>query len=542
MTIEIIDLELCNGCGVCMDTCPLDVIRLDTLVPDRNEHPPCRLACPADVDMRSYIYLLREGMIKEAFDVLRESLPLPAVTGYVCPHPCESECARKEVDEAVNVNALERFLADFWLHEKAQPARRIYASKVAVIGSGPAGLAAAYELAKMGYPTTVFEALPVLGGMLRVGIPEYRLPKDVLDAQIDYIRDTGVEFKTNTAIGRDMTLADLKNEGYDAVFFAIGSQLSTKLDIEGTNLDGVLWGLDFLRDVNLKRDVKVKDRVLVIGGGNVAMDVALTTLRLGAKEVQLACLESREEMPAYEAEIQQALDEGIDINVSWGPRRILGDGKNVSGVELVRCTSVFDKAGRFNPSYDENISKNVETEMVILAIGQTPDLSLVPEGVKATEGGNIQVDPITLETATPGVFAGGDVTSAQGSVVDAIGAGKRAAVSIDRYLKGEDLREGRKQRQRRVSYPPKEGIDEQPRQKAALVPVDQRRGNFKKVDVGFSDDEMMLESRRCMFCGSRAVIKYQVDCSACDGCELDCPQDAIYVGIERYEPLMVGWR
>lgn len=542
MTIEIVDLELCNGCGVCMDTCPLDVIRLDTMVADRDEHPPCRLACPAGVDMRSYMYLLKEGMIKEAFDVLRESLPLPAVTGYVCPHPCESECARKEVDESVNINALERFLADYWLQEKAQPARKIYAAKVAIVGSGPAGLAAAYELTRMGYPTTVFEALPVLGGMLRTGIPDYRLPKDVLDAQINYIKDTGVEFKIDTAIGKDVTLADLKNQGYDAVFFAIGAQLSTKLDIEGTNLDGVLWGLDFLRDVNLKRDVKVKDRVLVIGGGNVAIDVALTALRLGAKEVQLACLETREEMPAYKAEIQQALDEGIGIDVSWGPKRILGDGNNVSGVELVKCTSVFNKEGRFNPRYDETVNKTVETDMVILAIGQTSDLSFVPDGINVTDSGTIHVDPITLETSLPGVFAGGDVTSAAGSVVDAIGAGKRAAISIDRYLKGEDFRVGRDKRQRRVSYPPKEGIEEQPRQEAALLPVDQRHGNFKKVDTGFSEDEMMLEARRCMFCGSRAVIKYQVDCSACDGCELDCPQDAIYVGIERGEPLMVGWR
>jgi len=542
MTIELIDLELCNGCGICMDTCTMDVIRLDTLVAERVEYPPCRLACPAGVDMRSYMYLLKEGMIKEAFDVLREALPLPAVTGRVCPHPCESECARKDVDEAVNINALERFLADYWFQEKAQPARKIYSAKVAIVGSGPAGLAAAYELAKMGYPTTVFEALPVLGGMLRVGIPEYRLPKDVLDAQIDYIKDTGVEFKTNTAIGRDMTLADLRNEGYDAVFFAIGAQLSTKLDIEGINLDGVLWGLDFLRDVNLKREIKVKDKVLVIGGGNVAIDVALTALRLGAKEVELACLESREEMPAYQAEIQQALEEGVSIYVSWGPRRILGDGKKVSGVELVRCTSVFDKTGRFNPSYDDKISKNVETEMVILAIGQTSDLSLLPEGVEATEGGNIQVDPTTLETAMPGVFAGGDVTSTQGSVIEAIGAGKEAAISIDRYLKGEDIKAGRGKRQRRVSYPPKEGIEEEPRQVKPLLPVDERHGNFKEVEIGFSEDAMMLESRRCMTCGSKAVVKYAIDCTACDGCELDCPQDAIYVSIERHEPLMVGWR
>ncbi|MFC2070659.1 FAD-dependent oxidoreductase [Chloroflexota bacterium] len=542
MTVERIDPELCNGCGVCVNSCTMDVLRLDTLVADKEELPPCRLACPAGVDMRRYIHLLREGMVEEAIAVLREALPLPAVTGRVCPHPCESDCARKEVDEAVNINSLERFVADYLLREKAKPVRKIYTAKAAIVGSGPAGLAAAYELAKMGYPVTVFEALPALGGMLRVGIPEYRLPKNVLDAQINYIKDTGVEFKTDTAIGKDITLDGLRKEGYDAVFFAIGAQLSSKLDIEGTGLDGVLWGLDFLRDTNLKQKTKMKGRVLVIGGGNVAIDVALTALRMGADDVQLACLESNEEMPAYEEEIRQAIDEGVGINVSWGPKRILGDGKKVTGVELVKCTSVFDKQGRFNPKYDEKVSKTIEADTVILAIGQASDLSLVPKGVKTTKEGTIQVDPITLETAVPGVFAGGDVAAAQGAVVEAIAAGKKAAISINRYLKGEDLKAGRGERQRRVMKPPQKDIESEERQITPLLTVNKRRGNFKEVKEVFDDDTMILEARRCTTCGSRAVITYPLECMACDGCELDCPQDAIYVSIERHSPLMVGWR
>lgn len=540
MSIERIDTALCTGCRLCIDSCPMDVFRLDTLVVDRGEFSSCHLACPAGVNMRRYIYFLKEGMFKEAISVLREALPLPAVTGRICPHPCESECARKEVDEAVNISSLERFVADYWLKEKAQPVRKIYAAKVAIVGSGPAGLAAAYDLTRMGYPVTVFEAMPVLGGMLRLGIPEYRLPKDVLDAQIDYIRDMGVEFKTGVTIGKDMTLEKL-SKGYGATFVAIGNQLSSRLEIEGAELDGVLWGLDFLRDLNLKRKVKVKDRVVVIGGGNVAIAVALTALRLGATDVQLACLESGEKMPAYEEEIKQAVDEGVGINVSWGPKRILGDSGKVTGIELVRCVRVFDEKGRFNPSLDEKETKTMKTDTIILAIGQTPDLSFVPRGMKVTEGGTIQVDPVTLETSLPGVFAGGDVVAGAGSVVEAIAAGKRASVSIDRYLKGEDLKAGRDVKPKRVIKPPKEGIAEMARQVTPLLPIDQRAGNFKEVKIGFNQNAVILEAQRCMTCGSRAVIKYPEDCQLCLFCERDCPVNAIYVSPERKVLPLLAW-
>ena len=542
MTVQRIDLELCNGCGVCVNSCSVDVLRLDTVVASKEEFPPCRLACPVGVDMRRYIHLLQDGMTEEALGVIRETLPLPAIAGRICPHPCESECARNEIDEAVNINSLERFAADAALQEKAQPTRKIYTAKVAIIGSGPAGLAAAYELTKMGYPVTVFEAMPMLGGMLRIGVPDYRLPKNVLDAQINYIRDTGAEFKTNTTLGQNLTLEDLKKQGYQAIFLALGAQLSRKLDISGTELSGVYWGLDFLKEVNLKRKVNIKDKVLVIGGGNVAMDVALTTLRLGAKEVQVACLESQEQMPAYKEEIQQALDEGITLHPSWGPKRILGNGKKVNRVELVKCLSVFDKSGKFNPSYDDKVSQTIQTDMVVLAIGQVSDLSLVPQGIKTTETGFIQVDPLTLETTLPGIFAGGDIASASGTAVEAIAAGKKAAISIDCYLKGENLKANRGQRPRRVSNLPKESLEELPRQTTPLLAVDQRRLNFKEVKTGFNEDAMILESRRCTTCGSRAIIRYPEECMACDSCERNCPKNAIYVSPERNMPLMVGWR
>lgn len=527
MSIEQIDLDRCTGCGICIEVCPLDTLRLDTL---QEEFPPCWEACPAGVDIRGYLYLLNQSRLDEAIRLLREALPFPAVTGRVCFHPCESECARKEVDDAVNINCLERFVGDYWLQQKPEAPPRLHVAKVAIVGSGPAGLAAAYFLTKMGYRVTVFESMSELGGMLRVGILEYRLPKDVLDAQINYIKDMGVEFTTNTTIGKDLTIDDLKARGYKASFFAIGAQLSKKLKLDGAELDGVVWGLDFLRNINLKHEAKVKDRVLVIGGGDVAMDVALAALRLGAREVELACLESRDEMPAHKESAQQAIDEGVNINLSWGPKRILGKNGRVTGIELVRCTAVFDKKGRFNPSFDERATKSIETDMVILAIGQTSDLSLLPKGIKTTNEETIVVDPVTLETGVPGVFAGGDLVLGPSSVVEAIAAGKRAATSIDRYLRGEDLKAGREKKEvNRVKKPPKEGIEEKAREATPLLLVDQRHRNFREVKPGFSEEMAMNEVQRCMTCGSKAYIAYPEDCMTCFSCEITCPYEAVDV-------------
>jgi NADPH-dependent glutamate synthase beta subunit-like oxidoreductase len=526
--IKNIDNTKCTGCGICVEICPLDNLGLSAF---QQEGSPCQIACPAGVDIRGYSYLLKRGRLDEAMKLVREALPFPSITGHVCFHPCESECVRKEVDEAININSLERFIADYWLKEKGKHFPRLHVARVAIVGSGPAGLAAAYFLTRMGYRTTVFESMPEPGGMLRVGILDYRLPKNILDAQIDYIRDMGVEFKTETTIGKNMTMSDLRNTGYKAVFFATGTQLSKKLEIDGSEIDGVQWGLDFLRDINLKRGVGVKDRVLVIGGGDVAMDVALAALRLGAKEVKVACLESRKEMPAHKESIRQVKDEGIGINVCWGPKRILGKNGNVSGVELIRCTSVFDKEGRFYPSFNEKTTKSVETDMVICAIGQTPDPSVVPKEFRTTGAGTIWADPVTLETGITGVFAGGDVVSGPSSVVEAIASGKRAAISIDRYLRGEDLRAGREVKVKRIKKQPREGLDKikkKVRQATPMLPVEQRCLNFKEVKAGFSEEAAMDEVQRCMTCGSKAYIPYD-ECMTCFQCEMECPYGAIDV-------------
>jgi len=540
MAIKQIDDAKCVGCGVCVNGCSMDVLRLNQLHIEKEEITPCRSACPAGVNMRGYIYLLTEGKLEEAMNLIREALPLPAITGHVCFHPCEKECARKEVDEAVNINALERYVADYWLQEKAKPALRIYVKKVAVVGSGPAGLAAAYDLVKMGYPVTVFEAQPLLGGMLRVGIPEYRLPGNILDAQINYIEGMGVDFKTNARFGKDLTLGGLKKKEYQAVLFAIGAQQSRRIEIDGAQLPDVLWGLDFLREVKLKGKVRIKDRVVVIGGGNVAIDAALTALRLGAKDVRIVCLECREEMPAHEEAIKTAIDEGVDISVSWGPRRVVGDRKSVKEIELVRCLSVFDKTGKFKPSFEERTTRSMETDMVIFAIGENTDLSILPREIK-TDNNHILADPVTLETGLPGVFAAGVAVSGPGSVVEAIASGKKAAVSIDRYLRGKDLRSGRDAGVNVVKKPPREGVEKRPRQAIPLLPVDQRKSNFNEIKMGFDKDRAEQEERRCMACGSRAFIKYLEDCMTCYTCERDCPEKAIFVSPEHVLPKVSSW-
>ena len=540
MAIKQIDDAKCVGCGVCVNSCSMDVLRLNQFHIEKEEITPCRSACPAGVNMRGYIYLLTEGKLEEAMNLIREALPLPAITGHVCFHPCEKECARKEVDEAVNINALERYVADYWLQEKAKPALRIYVKKVAVVGSGPAGLAAAYDLVKMGYPVTVFEAQPLLGGMLRVGIPEYRLPGNILDAQINYIEGMGVDFKTNACFGKDLTLGGLKKKEYQAVLFAIGAQQSRRIEIDGAQLPDVLWGLDFLSEVKLKGKVRIKDRVVVIGGGNVAIDAALTALRLGAKDVRIVCLECREEMPAHEEAIKTAIDEGVDISVSWGPRRVVGDRKSVKEIELVRCLSVFDKTGKFKPSFEERTTRSMETDMVIFAIGENTDLSILPREIK-TDNNHILADPVTLETSLPGVFAAGVAVSGPGSVVEAIASGKKAAVSIDRYLRGKDLRSGRDAGVNVVKKPPREGVEKRPRQAIPLLPVDQRKSNFNEIKMGFDKDRAEQEERRCMACGSRAFIKYLEDCMTCYTCERDCPEKAIFVSPEHVLPKVSSW-
>ena len=463
-------LVYCYECGTCVATCPV------ARVFPRHYNPRiffqklsldlenvltetglwlcamcdlCHKRCPHELKLPEIFLLLRKlaiergylpdvlSKLEETLAILREEIPFHVVYSWLCLRPCEEESKRSKLDNLV-LDVLQRSLADY-KKKKVAPLPKTRRENIAIIGSGPAGLTAAWELVKIGFPVTVFESLSEPGGMLRVGIPEYRLPKEVLDVEIEYIKDLGVEIRTNTAIGKDLSFNDLlKGEKYKAIFIATGTHKSRKLRVEGEDMEGVVHALDLLRQVNLQKRPKLGERIVVVGGGNVAMDAARTALRLGAEAVQLACLESRQEMPAHEWEIREAVTEGVVLNVSWGPKKILGDGKKVTGVEFVRCVSVFDENGRFSPSFDETVAKVLEADTVILAIGQAPDLSFLGKEIDVLGGRAIAVDPMTMETSLPGVFAGGDAVSGPATVIEAIAAGKIAAASINRYFRGAD--------------------------------------------------------------------------------------------------------
>ena len=462
-----VDLAKCTACGECAKACPIDVPNLfdeglrnrqaafklypqampSAYAIDKRGTAPCKATCPAHVSVQGYIALMNQGKYREALELFKEAHPFPAICGRVCHHPCESVCTRGDLDEPVSIQYLHRFLADLDLFDETRYVPELLdkkEEKVAVIGAGPGGLTAAYYLDREGYQVTVYEKLPVAGGMMAVGIPEYRLPRDIIAAEVKVIEDMGVEIKTGVEFGKDVTLQGLKAEGFQAVFLATGLHLSRRLNIEGEQAPGIFEGVEFLRDAALGKRISLEKGVLVIGGGNVAIDVALTAKRLGAEEVTLACLEKREEMPAWDYEIEEALEEGVRIVNGLGPNRFLEKDGKVSGVEFKRCTTVFDEQGAFDPRYDEKDLTTMKTESVIIAIGQAADLSFADEeGIYTTERNGLQADPVTLQTPLQWVFAGGDALYGPKSVVEAVACGKDAAISIDRYLNGLDLAEGR---------------------------------------------------------------------------------------------------
>jgi NADH-quinone oxidoreductase subunit F len=473
----------------------------------------CQHACPAGIDVPNYVAAIAAGKYEQAVEIIMERNPFPAVCGRICVHPCEFKCRRGELDEPVAIRSLKRFATD-WHLEHVERRKESFPvtmeQKVAVVGAGPAGLTCAYFLAKTGYGVTVFEAQSLGGGMLGLTVPEFRLPREVIQAEIDYIESCGVEIRYNSPIDARHTVNDLLKEGYHAVFIAAGAQASKRIGILGEDegLKGLYYGLSFLTDVKSGKKIELADRVVVVGGGNVAVDVARTAFRVGAKSVQMFCLEPRDEMPAWEKEVAEALEEGIALNPSWGPKRILHERGAVTGIEFVRCVSVLDGEGRFNPAFDEDTREFVETGSVIISIGQAPDISFLSRDSQlemALWRGSLEVDENTLSTNVPGVFAGGDFTTGPTFLIRAIASGRRAALAINRYLQGKAgrLRIVDEKSPLRVDHGlalEEESTDEKPRIKPSLEKPEERTRDFREVEKGFSEEEAWYEAKRCLRC------------------------------------------
>ncbi|MBN2282876.1 MAG: FAD-dependent oxidoreductase [Deltaproteobacteria bacterium] len=554
-----VDISKCTGCGDCAGVCPVSVPsafneglderkaiyrKFPQAIPsafaiDKLGTAPCKAACPTHISVQGYVALIAAGKYKEALKLIKQENPFPAVCGRVCNHPCESACKRAEVDEPVSIMYLKRFVADLDLNDESKYIPEVKDKrdkKVAVIGGGPAGLTAAYYLAVEGYRVTVFEALPVAGGWLSVGIPEYRLPKDIINAEIKIIEELGVEIRLNTRVGVDVSYDELKRD-YDAVFLGVGTHVSSKLNAPGEDLEGVVHGIDFLKRVNLGEKVFLGNKVAVIGGGNVAMDAVRTALRTGSKEAFVLYRRTRAEMPASPEEIEEAIQEGIKMEFLAAPVRVLGDGGKVTGIECIRMElGEPDASGRRRPVPVKGSEFTIDLDAVIPAIGQQTDLSFISEdsGIAVNKWDTFEVDPVTFMTSAEGVFAGGDAVTGPATVVEAINAGKEAAKSIDRYLRGEDVKAGRERNWKEciadkgdVSWMPREA-----RPELRELDANDRKTHFREVVQAYTEEEAVREANRCLSCGV---------CSECYQCVEACIAGAIdHEMKEEEETIAVG--
>jgi heterodisulfide reductase subunit A len=470
--------------------------------------PPCTAACPGGLDAWRYVNLAAVGRFEEALEVIRKTTAFARVLGYVCTRPCEASCERGNIDIPISIRSMKEFLADYEAkagRKKATPVKKTKKDKVAIVGAGPGGLSCAYDLVRLGYPVTVFEASSKAGGLMRWGIPEFRLPRKIIDSEISYIEELGAEIKTNTPV---KALDDLFKEGYKAIYLAIGCPINLKLGIPNEDAEGIIYVLDFLKRVSSGADVKLGNRVAIIGGGNAAVDAARVAKRQGAKEVYIVCLESKDlackdRMLAQEHEIQEAEKDGVIIHPCLGPRQFLVKDGKVTGFETTACTSVREEDGRFLPKYGGPAGA-VEADTVIVAIGQTVDKEAFKEIDKDTA---IKVDGFSFATNREGVFAGGDVVSGPSDIIGAVGAAKEAAISIDRYLRGVDTREDRMINFRLVNGAPLER--------------NTRRGVVAPLDEKLA----IAEARRCLNCG---VCEAGIDNGKQPACASACPAHAIY--------------
>jgi NADPH-dependent glutamate synthase beta subunit-like oxidoreductase len=542
---------------------------------------PCMQACPVHTQAGRYVTLIAQGRYEEAYRYARDPNPFASICGRVCGHPCETDCRRGKFDAPISIRALKRFLTERHGPESRTPLQRypekppvLHPEKVAVIGSGPAGLSAAHDLALLGYGVTVFEAAAVPGGMLHLGIPEYRLPRDVLQAQIREILDLGPDLRLNARLGKDFTLRDLREQGYQAILLAFGLHRSRDLSIPGNDLDGVVKGIDFLLNVNLGYRFSIGKQVVVIGGGNVAIDVARSALRqqqrltletlsssllpdslspselevamkelmdvsraalrMGAREVHLVCLESREEMPAFREEVEEGTEEGLRVHPSLGPKQFVGSKGKLTGLETIRCTSVFDAQHRFNPTFEAGTEKIISCDTAILAIGQASDISFIaPEdGIETTRGGTIKIDPETLMSTAPGIFAAGDIAFGPRLIISAVADGKKAAENIDRYLRGAEWKPKPRFIQITVldHHQMTEKYDEYSRLPVPVIPLERRTG-VTEVESGFSEEQARTEASRCLQCWVNTIFEGNeaegTECILCGGCVDVCPENCL---------------
>ncbi|MCX7694422.1 MAG: FAD-dependent oxidoreductase [Caloramator sp.] len=573
--VSQVDKDKCVACGECVENCPTNSLKLGQKLCSKKPIPeikrelpydtewgpdkwnvdyrinrrvvletgssPCKAECPAHIGIQGYIKLAAQGRYTEALELIKQENPFPAVCGRVCPRYCESACTRGDIDDPVAIDEIKKFIAEQDLNKERRyipKKRHNYGKKIAVIGAGPAGLSCAYYLAIDGYKVTVFEKEKVLGGMLTLGIPSFRLEKDVVNAEIDILRELGVEFKTGVEVGKGIKLDDLRKQGFEAFYIAIGAQAGRKLKIEGEEAEGVITGVDFLRSVNLGDLKNLNGNVVVIGGGNVAIDVARTAVRIGATNISMYCLEKREEMPALKEEIEEAESEGIVINNSWGPKRILSKNGRVVGVEFKKCISVFDENNKFNPKYDENETMVVEADYVLISVGQAIDWGGLIEGTKIELNPNntIKVDPDTYQTGEKDVFAGGDIVTGPKFAIDAIAMGKEGAISIHRFVHpGQSLVLGRTKR----NYKPfdkenivLEGYDRMPRQRPVHVDGDKAKETLRDLRGTFTEEQVKRETERCLSCGATVVDEFM--CIGCGQCVTKCKFDAIKL-VKKYD-------
>ena len=562
----------CVACGKCVEYCPVNAIKLGTKLPQKVEPKiqmqkalgshtvaasernadyrftrsdviketgtaPCKTWCPAHIGVQGYIKMAANGRYREALALIKHENPFPAVCGRVCYHPCELHCTRGSIDQAVAIDDIKKFVAEQELKSESRfiPWKRhdYHDKKIAIIGGGPAGLSCAYYLAQDGYDITVFEKEEKVGGMMTFGIPGFRLQKDVVDAEIDVIKQMGVKFKTGVEVGKDITIPELKKQGFAGFFVAVGAQKSRKLGLENEDHPDIIGGLDFLRGANLGHGKKLHGEVIVVGGGNVAMDVARTALRQGAEKVNLICLEQRNEMPSSEDEIKEAEEEGIIITNGYGPKEILLDGKKVQGLAFKKCVSVKDENGRFNPRFDERDGIVVNGTAILLAIGQAFDYGKLFEGTAVTLSprGTVLAEPTTLQTADPDIFVGGDCYHGARFAIDAIATGKQAAISLHRHVQpGQMLEAGRNLRdfkQIDIDNLNKDelGFDNTPRQIPAVGPVDTK--SYKDNRGILTEEQIKKEAARCLSCG-RAVVDPNL-CVGCGQCVIKCQFDAAHL-------------